>query len=112
MGALMKKFLLFASVIAVCFSAYAFIQERPTKLVSASQDALEKKIAEERLSVLAYVDVKDQAKTAQLQAVNQNLNEKFGILMKMLERMDDRLYDLQRGKEQSARSSGGDDSGT
>lgn len=102
MGSFIKHFLTFASVVAVCFGAYAFIQERPTKLVGESQEALEKKIAEERSSVLAYVDQKDIAKTQQIQAINQNLNDKFGIMMKMLERIDDRVYDLQREKTQSA----------
>lgn len=97
-----KNLLAFLGLLAGLFTVWAFIQERPSKIVDERADFLDKRIIEEKNTVMAYVDAKDQAKSIEIQSVNSNINEKFGILMRMLEKLDDRVYEMQNGHRESA----------
>jgi hypothetical protein len=102
MNGFIKNLLALATVVGMAFGAYTILTGKPEQIIRDNKADLEHKIEEERVRVLSYVDSKDTAKTAEIQAVNTNLNEKFNILMNKLDKMDDRLYDLQRDKSQNS----------
>ena len=99
MEKLINRISILFGLIGGCFAAYAYIQERPTRLVNESQNSLERKIEDERSTIMSYVDQKDVAKSKEIQAVNENVNLTRTILLDQIKKLDDRVYDLQRGKE-------------
>lgn len=111
MNGFIKHFMALSGIVGVFFGAYFYLSSGPAESIKENRADLERKIESERGRVLAYVDEKDAAKTQQIQAINQNFNDKFGIMMKMLERIDDRVYDLQREKSQSAENFGAQSTG-
>ncbi len=109
MEKLINRILLICALVGVSFGAYAYIEERPTKLLDKTTEDLEAKIAGEKQSVIEYVNTKDAAKSQEIAAINTNINEKFSLLMKFMERLDDRLYNLQRNQKSADLKAAADD---
>lgn len=106
MNGFIKNFLTLSTVVAIAFGAYSYVSDGPIRLIDETQGALEKKIEDERMRILAYVDSKDAAKSKEIGMVNANVDQTRAILLQQIQKLDDRVYELQRSRSSDDVSDG------
>lgn len=101
MEKLLSRILMLCTLIGVCFGAYTYVQERPTVLVSGLEDKIDRDLASIKEEKRGDIKALREEFSAQIQAANVNVMQQLGEIKSKLEKMDDRLYEMQRHQREA-----------
>lgn len=108
MEKLISKILLLCALIGVAFGAYSYVQERPSKLIDELKGDLDRDLAAVKSEKMQDIDkLKAEFKEGQ-RALADAMIQRLDKIDKGLEKLDDRLFEMQKRQLQDARLRAGE----
>lgn len=106
MEKLMKQIMFLAAFLSIAFGAYAYLTERPTSVIGELRAEMKheaESIRSEKNADIAGIraDI-----TAKVDAASGSILQRLEKIDRQLEKMDDRLYEMQRKQQESSASAG------
>jgi len=100
-----KNLLAFLGLIAAVFSVFAYLRtatgsesHQTSYGIESKLDALELKIEKSKGEILSEMAIRRSARDKEINTLSSNFNEKFIIIMQGINKLDDRLYEMQQKK--------------
>lgn len=93
---LISKILLLCALVGTCFGAYAYVTEKPSSLIGEQKKELEAQIEKVETSIRTEMKERREARDREMSGLKEMITGAEHRLLEKLDKIDDRLYELQR----------------
>jgi TolA-binding protein len=102
MEKLLKQVFLLAGLISLAFGAYAYLAERPTTVIGELRAEMKHEADAIRAEKTADISQMRAEVTSKVDTASNTIIQRLQQIEQKLEKMDDRLYEMQRRQIESA----------
>jgi len=111
MNGFIKHFMALAGVLSIVFGAYIYLTEKPSALIGEQKRDLEAQIDKVEATIRAEMKDRNEARDKELQDLRSMITSAKSEILQKLDKVDDRLYDMQRKQNESAYAQWGNPDG-
>lgn len=105
MEKLINKILLLCALVGVVFGAYAYVTEKPSALIGEQKKDLEAQIDKVETSLRVEMKERRESRDREIEGIKATITAAEGKVMDKLEKIDDRLFEIQRRQSQESAAS-------